>query len=127
MRIIHFLIIFPVFLSCAHDKVNPVKPTPVITINTPLVNQHFVAGDTIHITGTVVHTVELTQVAVDMTDLSTGSEFFHNHFGAGNKLQYSFDAKYGIPDKKRATFKIEVEGIDKEATGATKELTITIN
>jgi hypothetical protein len=112
-------------LSCKRDTVQ--KPEPAIVINTPTASQHFVMGDTIRITGTVTHTIELTEVAVHMTDLSNNSEFFHNHFSAGNKTFYYFDSKYGIPDNKKASYKVEVEATDKDGNSTTKELTISLN
>ena len=112
-------------LGCKKDIAS--KPKPIIVINTPVNNQHFIIGDTIRITGTVTHTVDLTEVAVHMTDLNTKNEFFHNHFLAGNKLVYNFDSKYPIPDNTKTSFKVEVEATDKGGTAVTKELIITIN
>ena len=121
-----FLFTVTVFeLSCKRDTVQ--KPVPAIVIDTPTAIQHFVMGDTIRITGNVTHIIELTEIAVHMTDLSNNSEFFHNHFSAGNKTFYSFDSKYGIPDNKKVNYKVEVEAIDKDGNSATKEITISLN
>ncbi|MFN8251889.1 MAG: DUF4625 domain-containing protein [Ferruginibacter sp.] len=100
---------------------------PQVIINTPSASQHFVKGDTIRITGTVTHTAAILEVAVHMTSLSTGNEFFHNHFSAGNLLQYNFSSVYGIPDLNKATYKVEVEATDKDGNTGTKELAITVN
>jgi Domain of unknown function (DUF4625) len=120
-----FASVLLMMFSCKRETVT--KALPVIVINTPVNNQHFSNGDTIHITGTVTHTVELTEVAVHMTDMSNNSEFFHNHFSAGNKTFYAFDSKYMLPDDKKTTYKVEVEADDKDGNTTTKELTITIN
>jgi hypothetical protein len=121
-----FLFVVVVFvLSCKRNTMQP--PEPAIVIDTPTASQHFSMGDTIRISGTVTHSVELTEVAVHMTDLSTNNEFFHNHFTADNKTFYYFDAKYGIPDNKKVSYKVEVEAIDKYGAAATKELTISLN
>ena len=115
-----------IFLSCKYDITNP-RPLPVINLNSPLDNQHYVKGDTVIIAGSVKNTVGLTEVAVHVTDLSTNNEFFHNHFSVSNKLEFAFESKYGIPDDKKANFKIEVEGLDRNGTSAIKDLTISLN
>lgn len=113
------------FAGCKKEPVS--KPAPVIEIITPTINQHFVMGETIHITGAISSTVPLTEVAVHMTDLNTRIEFFHNHFSGGNQLLYSYDSFYPIPDNTKTSIKVEVEATDKEGTAAIKEITITIN
>ena len=120
------LIIASIFfvLGC---KKETAKPVPDIVINTPTNSQHFVMGDTIRITGTVTHSIALTEVAVHMTDLSTKNEFFHNHFSGGNQLVFNYSSKYGIPDNTKSSFKVEVEATDKDGNSATKEITILIN
>ncbi len=112
-------------LACKRETMQ--KSEAAIVVDTPTARQHFVMGDTIRITGTVTHTIELTEVAVHMTDLSNNSEFFHNHFSAGNKTFYYFSSKYGIPDNAKASYKVEVEATDKDGNSSSKELTITLN
>lgn len=113
------------FIGCKKETV--AKPTTVIEIRTPTANQHFVMGQTIHITGKITSSNALTEVAVHMTDLATQIEFFHNHFSGGNQLEYQFDSSYPIPDNKKATIKAEVEATDKDGNATSKEITITIN
>ena len=109
-------------------KKQPVAvPAPVITFTSPAINQHFVKGDTIRITGTVTHDIEMLEVAVHMTDRSTSSEFFHNHFSAGNKTYFEFNAVYGITENTKTTFKVEAEVTDKNSHTGRKELAISIN
>jgi hypothetical protein len=112
--------------SCKKDDV-PEKPIPVITVNTPAENQHYVKGDTIRVTGTITCTTELIEVAVHMTDLNTGLEFFHNHFSGVNTMSYNFSSKYGIPDLIKTSYKIEIEGNDKDGNSTTKEIMVTVN
>ena len=111
----------------ACSKQTTSKPEPIIVISTPSENQHFVNGDTIHIKGNVTHTIELTEVAVHMTDLTSKNEFFHNHFLVANKTSFEFDAKYPVSENNKTSFKVEVEATDKNGTAVTKEMTITIN
>jgi Domain of unknown function (DUF4625) len=113
------------FFGCRHETV--IIPEPVIVINTPENNQHYVKGDTIHITGTITHSVELLEVGVHMTDLSTQTEFFHNHFSAGNATTYQFNSQYPIPDDAKYSLEVEIEATDKYGNTATKERLITIN
>ena len=105
----------------------PGKPVPVITVNTPSENQHFVKGDTIRVTGTITCTTELIEVAVHMTNVATNFEFFHNHFSGVNTTSYNFVSKYGIPDLIKASYKIEIEGNDKDGNSTTKEIMVTVN
>jgi hypothetical protein len=112
--------------GCKKDKA-PETPLPVIVVNTPTANQHYVKGDTIRVTGTITCTTELTEVAVHMTDMTTNFEFFHNHFSNVNSMSYNFSSKYGIPDLIKTTYKVEVEGNDKDGNLATEEVMITIN
>jgi hypothetical protein len=111
--------------GCKKETVS--KPAPVIEIITPTANQHYVMGETIHITGAISSTVPLTEVAVHMTDLGTKIEFFHNHFSGGDQLVYSYDSFYPIPDNTRSSFKVEVEATDKDGTATSKEITIMVN
>jgi Bacterial Ig domain len=113
------------FLAC--KKQPAAVPEPLITFTSPAANQHFVKGDTIHITGTVTHDIEILEVAVHMTDNSTSSEFFHNHFSAGNKTYFEFNSVYGITENTKTTFKVEVEVTDKNSHTGQKELAISIN
>jgi hypothetical protein len=112
--------------GCKKNEV-PAKPVPVITVNTPAENQHYIKGDTIRVTGNITCTTELIEVAVHMTNMTTDFEFFHNHFSGVNTMSYNFESKYGIPDLIKATYKIEVEGNDKDGNTATKEITVTVN
>jgi len=111
----------------ACSKKTESKPEPVIVVNTPSENQHFVNGDTIRIKGNVTHTIELTEVAVHMTDITSKNEFFHNHFLVANKTSFDFDVKYPVSENIKTSFKLEVEATDKNGTAVTKEMTITIN
>ena len=107
--------------SCKTDPV--AKPVPVIEINTPASNQNFVIGDTIHITGTVTHSMALKEVAVHMTDLSSNTEFFHNHFSAGNNTTFSFNSEYyKITSSSKSSFEVEVEADDNDGNTAKKEI-----
>jgi hypothetical protein len=112
-------------LGCKKEAAAP--PLPDIVINTPSANQHYVMGDTVRITGTVMHTIEMVEVGVHMTDLTTKSEFFHNHFSADNKTYYEFNSKYGVDNNTKTSLKVEVEVTDKDGNTGTKELTITLN
>lgn len=112
--------------GCKKDKA-PETPLPVIVINTPTANQHYVKGDTIRVTGTITCTTELTEVAVHMTNMTTNFEFFHNHFSGVNATTYNFSSKFGITDATKTTYKVEVEGNDKDGNLGTEEVMITIN
>jgi hypothetical protein len=121
------LLFTAVLFIVACTKQSAAKPEPVIVINTPSASQHFVNGDTIRIKGNVTHTIELTEVAVHMKDMTSNNEFFHNHFSADNKTYFEFDSKYPVADNKKASFKVEVEATDKTGIIATKEMTISVN
>ena len=121
------LIIALVFFMVSCKKGEDASPMPVITINTPTSNQHFVVGDTIRISGTIAHSIEMTEAAVHMTDIATKDEFYHNHFSANNQLTLSYDFKYKIPSNIKSTFQVEVEATDKNGNTATKEIMITTN
>jgi hypothetical protein len=113
------------FAGCKKETI--AKPVTAIEILTPTANQHFVLGQTIHITGKITSSNALTEVAVHMTDLDTKIEFFHNHFSGGNQMEFQFDSSYPIPDNKKSTIKAEVEATDKDGNATSKEITITIN
>lgn len=119
------LLFVVVVLACSKEKAG--KPLPVIAIATPSDNQHYVIGDTVRITGRVTHSVALTEVAVHITDLGTNNEFFHNHFGANNQLQYDYSSWYAVPDNSKVSFKIEVEATDSSGSSSSKEIKITLN
>jgi hypothetical protein len=126
MQKIYALACIVLLWSCKKNDV-PEKPVPVITVNTPAENQHFVKGDTIRVTGTITCTTELIEVAVHMTNVGTNFEFFHNHFSGVNTKSYNFSSKYGVPDLTKATYKIEIEGNDKDGNTAMKEILVTVN
>jgi Domain of unknown function (DUF4625) len=113
------------FISC--KKENDASPLPVIEIYSPNNNQHFIKGETIHVSGTITHKIALTEVGVHMTDQTTKIEFFHNHFSAGNTKTFNYDANYVIPDNTKSTFKVEVEATDADGNSITKEITVTTN
>ncbi len=115
------------FFIIGCKKGEDVSPVPVIIINTPTSNQHFVVGDTIRISGTIAHSIEMTEAAVHMTDIATKDEFYHNHFSANNQLSLSYDFKYKIPTNTKSSFQVEVEAKDKNGTTTTKEIMITVN
>jgi hypothetical protein len=100
---------------------------PLITFTSPAANQHFVKGDTIRITGNVTHDIEMVEVAVHVTDKNTNAEFFHNHFSAGNKTYFEFNAVYGVVENTKTSFKVEVEVTDKNSHSGQKELDVSIN
>lgn len=114
-----------VIASCTHKAI--IKPVPVIVINTPAANQHFSNGDEIHITGTVTHTIALTDVAIHITDNADKNEFFHNHYSAGNTTSYSFDARHLLTTGKKTSYVVGIEATDKNGTIASEEIIITIN
>lgn len=91
MRKLFLVVLVCCLYSC--QKNGDIVPSPDIVINIPINNQHFNKGDTIRITGSVTHSLELTEVAVHMTDIATNQEFFHNHFSPGNKTSYSYNSK----------------------------------
>ena len=112
-------------LAC--KKQASVIKEPLITFTSPAANQHYVKGDTIRITGSVTHEVALMEVAVHMTDKNTNAEFFHNHFSAGNKTYFEFNAVYAVVEATKTSFKVEVEVTDKDSHSSQKELDISIN
>ena len=114
-------------LGCKKNDTAPAKPVPVIVVNTPSENQHYVKGDTIRVTGTITCTTELIEVAVHMTDMTTNFEFYHNHFSGVNTMSYNFVSKYGVPDLTKTSYKVEVEGNDKDGNSSTKEIIVTVN
>ena len=116
-----------VCLVMACKKQAAAVPEPLITFTSPTANQHFIKGDTIRITGNVTHDIDLVEVAVHMTDKSTNAEFFHNHFSAGNKTYFEFNAVYGVVESIKTSFKVEVEVTDKNSHSGQKELYISIN
>ena len=113
-------------LGCKKND-TPETPLPEIVINTPVLNQHYVKGDTIRVTGIATYINDLTEVAIHMTNMTTNFEFFHNHFSNVNTKSYNFESKYGIPDLTKATYKVEVEGNDKDGNLATEEVMISVN
>lgn len=121
------MVIAAACLLVACKKQSAAVPEPLITFTSPAANQHFVKGDTIHITGNVTHDIDLMEVAVHMTDKSTNAEFFHNHFSAGNKTYFEFNSVYGITENTKTSFKVEIEATDKNSHTGQKELYISIN
>ena len=109
------------------DKDDAPKPIPVIVINTPMDNQHFVMGDTIRITGTVTHSQPLAEIGVHMTDLTTKVEFFHQHYTVSNITTYNFDNKFIIPGNAKTSFIVDIEVSDLDLNAAKKSVTISIN
>jgi hypothetical protein len=126
-RIFFFALLPVILLSCRHQVEVPPKGIAVITIVTPSDNQHFVQGDTIHITGRVTNTVAMTEVAVHMTDLSNNNEFFHNHFSAGYQKTFSFSSVYPVDNPIKTSFRVEVEEQDQNGGTSSKDITISIN
>ena len=115
------------FFLLSWQKNSDLTPIPEIAINIPINNQHLNKGDTIRIIGSITHSLELTEVAVHITDMATNQEFIHNHFSPGNKTSYSYNSKYGINETTKSSFKVEVETKDSNGKMFTKELLITIN
>lgn len=125
MKIISVIVAILFIFGCKSDHIE--KPEPAIVFNTPVANQHFVKGDTIHITGIVTHLIAIKEVAVHMTDLTSKVEFFHNHFSAGNTNMYNFSCEYIIPDNSKTSFDLEVEATDVDGITGAKEMLILIN
>lgn len=113
------------FTACKNETVT--KPIPVISVDAPANNQHFVMGDTIHISGNVTHSMPLTEVAVHMTDASSSNEFFHNHFGALYTSNYHFYSFYRITSNTSTSFEVEIEAIGEDGSSSTKKMTVTVN
>jgi len=120
------LIIVGIFfvLGC---KKEPDITIPFIEINTPTSNQHFVKGDTVHISGSVTHDKALTEVAVHLIDFTTSMEFFHKYFSANNQLVFHYYASYPITDNTKSTFKLKVEATDKDGITVSEEMLILVN
>jgi|GEM_PF-6245574 len=111
--------------ACKNETVT--KPIPAISIDAPADKQHYVMGDTIHISGNVTHSMPLTEVAVHMTDISNSSEFFHNHFGALYTSNYHFYSFYRISSNASTSFEVEIEATGEDGTSCTKKLTVKVN
>lgn len=120
-------IIASILLVFGCKKESLVQQEAAILINTPTTNQHFVTGDSIHITGTVTHNISLESVAVHMVNLSTNNEFFHYHFTALDKTTYNYNAAYKVIENIKTSFKVEVEATDKEGHIVMKDMLIAIN
>ena len=116
-----------VCLVMACKKQAPAVPEPLISFISPAANQHFVKGDTIRISGNITHDIEMVEVGVHMTDKTSNAEFFHNHFSAGNKTYFEFNAVYEIIENTKTGFKVVVEVNDKNSHTGKKELDISIN
>lgn len=113
-------------VSCKNEAVVE-KQKPTISITMPVANQHYVTGDTIHITGLVSHHIGLEEIPVHMTDMTSNSEFFHNHYSPAGATSFNFDAKYFVSNTTHTSFKVEVEAVDVEGTTAEKEFLIMVN
>lgn len=112
-------------LSCSHD--DDTIGRPVITVNTPTDNQHFVKGETIHITGKVTDAYPLTEVGVHMTLPNSTNEFFHNHFSANNQQEFIIDASYTIVESITTNFILHIEAEDRSGGKTEKEISLRIN
>ena len=122
-----FIAMCVLFITGCKDEPITKPAPPVIVIITPVVDQHYITGDTIHITGTVTYAAPLSEVAVHMEDIAMSNEFFHNHFTAGNATTYDFNSTHIITSNAASEVEVEVAATAKDGSTATKEIKISIN
>jgi hypothetical protein len=121
------LLVIPVFLfACKYDKPDDSTP-PLVVINTPFLNQHFVTGDTIRITGLCTDNKELDEVPVHITDEATRQEFFHNHYGLIHSSTFNVNTFHVVTTTARTRYTVAIEAKDIDHNKAEKEVIITIN
>jgi hypothetical protein len=97
---------------------------PVITLTTPVDNQHFISGQAISVTGTVSDNKYIKVIHVVITNFDTGQEYMHVHISPTTNsasFNQSLSAQAGI------NYQVEIIAEDPSANVSSKKVQISSN
>jgi hypothetical protein len=121
------LLSFSLLVSCKNESILGDKTLPVITIEAPIVNDHYNTGDSILIKGNIKDINTLEQTAIHITSIFDNNEFIHLHYGLLNSNTWNFEVKQKVTHTVHTDYEIEIEGIDDAGNKERKTVTVIIN
>jgi hypothetical protein len=97
---------------------------PALTLNTPLNNQVYTAGQNIIIAGQASDNKFINQIHIVISNLATGTEYLHIHIHPGSSafnFNQSYTAQAGI------TYKIDIIVDDASTNSTAKSVEVSCN
>jgi hypothetical protein len=126
MKYNFIVIVALLMVNCKSESLKD-KTLPVITIESPIANQHYNIGDTILIKGNITDINTLVETGTHITSVFDNGEFSHLHYGLLYSNTWNFTVKHKITHSQRTNYIITVEGMDEAGNEAKKDVTISIN
>jgi hypothetical protein len=118
-----YLLLLLIGCSKSSDNDKDYDP-PVLTLNTPVNNQVFTAGQNMIISGIASDNKFIDQVHIVITNLATGTEYLHIHIhpnGNSSNFSQSYAAQAGI------AYKIQVIVDDGSTNSTAKSVEVSCN
>lgn len=113
------------FISCSKDKDKDKDyDPPVLTLNTPINNQVYAAGQNIMVSGNASDNKYINQIHVVITNLATGLEYQHVHIHP-NSSSFTFNQPYTA--QAGITYKIDVIVDDASTNSVSKSVQVSCN
>jgi hypothetical protein len=97
---------------------------PAITLNTPLNNQVYTAGQTIMIAGSASDNKFINQIHIVISNLATGTEYQHVHIHPGSS-SFNFNQPYTA--QAGIAYKIDVIVDDASTNSSAKSVEVSCN
>jgi uncharacterized protein DUF4625 len=121
-----FLPLLLVFLAACSKRSGADKDydAPVITLNTPVNNQHFIPGQAISVTGTVSDNKYIKVIHVVITNFDTGVEYMHVHISPATSSA-SFDQS--LTTQAGINYQVEIIAEDPSANISSKKAEVSAN
>ncbi|MBO9658286.1 MAG: DUF4625 domain-containing protein [Chitinophagaceae bacterium] len=110
--------------GCSKDSSSNDKQAPAVTINTPLANQRFNAGQTVSIAGTITDNNKLAELHVHISNTDNGALLVDIHrypSGSTYSLSETFQVQPGI------NYRIQVIAKDNSANEGRASVDISTN
>jgi hypothetical protein len=124
MKLFIFSIICILVSSCSKKPDAKDYEAPVITHTSPANNQVYITGQIINIQGTVTDNQYISQVHIEITDLTTGAEYLHVHIHPASKT-YAYNQTFAV--EAGNNYKIKVIAEDPSANSASEQMEVACN
>ncbi len=118
------LLVLIFIAACSKNTTDKNSQPPVITIVSPLNNQHFNAGDIIHTVANASDNDRVTELHIHVINNATGALLRDIHSYPGQPtgtVQDSFSAEAGV------TYKIQIIAKDPAQNLATAQVQVSVN
>jgi hypothetical protein len=118
-----YLLVF--LVACSKGSSNDKDyDAPVLTLNTPLNNQVYTAGQNIMIAGQASDNKFINQIHIVISNLATGAEYLHIHIHPGSSA-FNFNQPYTA--QAGISYKIDVIVDDASTNSTAKSVEVSCN